>query len=270
MVDLVVVELDPDVPSPKAGGAGETVIQDHLHSTGFPGGTGPNGGSGPGRWWRWWSNGAGTGGARYQLVQVESSWCHGGAGAKLQCWSYCNQITGVGATRTHANNQEDGLLAVVVVSSPGVMQSHHQMREGGGYNGPYAGGTGGYPPRDSLLTETEDLEPVVVVVVEQASGGALHTLVVMVDQVLSWFVIKSQNSLQLQKQLVVQLVSMAAKPFIHFVNSGTFTTPGAFNETVEYIIVAGGGGGGVMDSGSRWWRRCRWIRELEPINNRNH
>ena len=34
-----------------------------------------------------------------------------------------------------------------------------------------------------------------------------------------------------------------------FVNTGTFTAPGTFNETVEYVCVAGGGGGGTDQGG---------------------
>ena len=34
-----------------------------------------------------------------------------------------------------------------------------------------------------------------------------------------------------------------------FTNSGTFTTPGSFNETVEYLAVGGGGGGGTQHAG---------------------
>ena len=34
-----------------------------------------------------------------------------------------------------------------------------------------------------------------------------------------------------------------------FVNTGTFTAPGTFNETVEYVAVAGGGGGGTDQGG---------------------
>ena len=34
-----------------------------------------------------------------------------------------------------------------------------------------------------------------------------------------------------------------------FTNSGTFTAPGTFNETVEYVIVGGGGGGGGYQGG---------------------
>ena len=34
-----------------------------------------------------------------------------------------------------------------------------------------------------------------------------------------------------------------------FTGSGTFTAPGSFNETVEYVVVAGGGGGGADQSG---------------------
>ena len=34
-----------------------------------------------------------------------------------------------------------------------------------------------------------------------------------------------------------------------FTGSGTFTTTGAFNETVEYLIIGGGGGGGRLDGG---------------------
>ena len=34
-----------------------------------------------------------------------------------------------------------------------------------------------------------------------------------------------------------------------FTGSGAFTTNGAFNETVEYLIIGGGGGGGRLDGG---------------------
>ena len=36
---------------------------------------------------------------------------------------------------------------------------------------------------------------------------------------------------------------MVVKPFIHL-NSGTFTAPASFSETVEYVVIGGGGAGG--------------------------
>ena len=46
------------------------------------------------------------------------------------------------------------------------------------------------------------------------------------------------------------VVSYYDNKTIHtFTHSGTFTTPGSFNETVEYVAVGGGGGGGVQHGG---------------------
>jgi hypothetical protein len=48
----------------------------------------------------------------------------------------------------------------------------------------------------------------------------------------------------------VVLISYYGGKTIHtFTSSGTFTAPGSFSETVEYIVVAGGGGGGSSGGG---------------------
>tara|TARA_R100000027_G_scaffold62156_1_gene54075 strand:+ start:312 stop:623 length:312 start_codon:yes stop_codon:yes gene_type:complete len=102
------------------------------------------------------------------------------------------------------------LLAVVVVSSPGLLMEHHQMVK---VVVLVVLMLAVEMPQVHLLTETEDLEPVVAVV-QDLVVATLQTMVVMVDQALSWFVIKS-DQFHLQKQLVAISVSITVKRFIH-------------------------------------------------------
>ena len=115
---------------------------------------------------------------------------------------------------------------------------------GGGTSSPFAGGgTGGGPNRDVTngLTNTGGggggFGPS-----GAGSGGTGGSGIVVVR----YKVASTDASGVSPKGATGGTITQYGGKVIHtFLNSGTFTAPGSFNETVEYVMVGGGGGGGA-------------------------
>ena len=115
---------------------------------------------------------------------------------------------------------------------------------GGGSSSPFAGGgTGGGPTRDVTngLTNTGGgaggYGPG-----GNGSGGTGGSGIVVVRYKIGAVDSPGQSP----KGATGGTIATYSGKVIHtFLNSGTFTAPGSFDETVEYVMVGGGGGGGA-------------------------
>ena len=115
---------------------------------------------------------------------------------------------------------------------------------GGGSSSPFAGGgTGGGPNRDVTngLTNTGGGGGGFGPSGNGAGGTGGSGIVVVRYKIAS-----TDASGVSPKGATGGTITQYGGKVIHtFLNSGTFTAPGSFNETVEYVMVGGGGGGGA-------------------------
>jgi len=118
---------------------------------------------------------------------------------------------------------------------------------GGGPGGPYAGGGDGGGPGESDSTQTSGKYAT------GGGGGGGRTAPTGGGNGGSGIVIVRYQIAAADTNTAKATggnISFYNGKTIHtFLNSGTFTTPASFSETVEYVVVAGGGGGGSSQGG---------------------